>query len=258
MDHSSLPSVESPPVDSSSNLPHGALPETQLRHGPLKLAVAGLLSAIVGWWLLAEFPVSWQSSYQGTTAPPKAEQQRQMLYRFLNVAVVFAAVGAAIAFGCGCGHSLARRAWKVLFAVAVPSLALGFAGGAISTWCASRLQPSLMSLDIDLAKNILSHMVVWGGVGLGVGCAAALSAVRWAAFPKAMAAGSLGGVISAAGFVVVAAVFFPSFVTDDLLPARHIERLALFASNGLLMGLFVGMSLVPAHTPQAKPTPTRA
>lgn len=237
MNRASLPS-DSPQA--------GVNPQRRRRLAQLRPALAGLLGAVIGCGLLYEFPVSWEHVHEGTAPPSQAEQQLMAKYRVWNMAVIFGTMGAAIALGCVCGQPVWGRSWKVGLALAPASLLLGSVAGVAGLWCALRFPRQwLWSID-DLGQNIIYHLLIWSVVGLAAGFTAALPVARWGSLVKATIAGALGGVVSAAFFVVGAAVLFPSVVTDDLVPRLPIERFALFGLNGLMMGLFIGLALAPS------------
>jgi hypothetical protein len=213
--------------------------------GPLGLAAVGLFGALLTWALVDRIP-TWESGTVDTKAPPSAEQQ-EILARvgLLNEINPLACFGAVIALTFSATLAVVHRSWQMLLSGILAGVVLGASGGFLGGWTGHRIRFEDMPI-VDVARNLLEHALTWGLLGAGVGLAVALPSGRVSLLGKALVGAALAGVVAAAGYVVIAAILFPSYGVEGIASADQGIRLAVFCLNGMLMGAFIGVACAPA------------
>jgi len=236
----------------------------------LLLVIAGLVAGGIGWWLVNRYeqpfaPPEEQQKLAGkrmATIPLTAEEDARLaeldsLQERKNAAANTAALGLSLAAVVGLAAGLVGRSAAAAFAGLLGGAVAGAAFGAGGGWLAALVYQQLkigLGLDRSYAA-VASHAVTW--VSLGIAAAfAAWPGVRKAGVSLGRTAGAatIGALIAAALYPVVAAVAFAMNNSDLILPSGEWNRLAWIETAAVAITFAVaraalrGRAAVPVTT----------
>ncbi len=234
----SLPDSSAQTVDADSVEHSKASRDRTWRSGPLSGLICGLLAAGAA-WLIMELCLPLlgipESAMAGRREIPDEWVQQELVRRTLfSVGVL----GACLGLFLGSGEGIRRSGADIAKGAILGGL-FGAGFGVLAAWVGlqgfERLgeRPDLM--PIIVATSAVLGLVT-GGVGLGLGIVFGRS-FRMAV--TCTVAGLLSGVVAGICYTTLLSFYFPSAVTDVVLPVRWVDRAVWVAITAVFFGIIL-------------------
>lgn len=162
----------------------------------------------------------------------------------------YAIVGAAIAALVGLAQGVRQRSLLRMALGFAAGLLVGAIAGAGAAYGVTLLirQPAAASIAASV-KSAMGQVICWGLVGFACGLSVSAGTRRPARVLHLSAAGSIGGLLGAALYGVLAPLLFPLSNTDLLVPGTSASRLLWIGVAAASIGLMLARSR--ARSPQA-------
>ena len=242
-------SEPSPGKSESAPTPHVAPQQTGLTSGPLRGLSATLLAAVVTLGVVAAlFPWSQLPEHlEEVNAFSPMEEQQELQDAYVRITrtdgiamlAIFSAI-AAMALTVIEGLAIRRSGKGVglgvlgLFIGAATAVVGGLVGAVVldALWQNAALSP--------MAVTVITQMVMFGILGIGIGFSPALLHGRVAVIITAAAGGLLGGGLAGLLVPILTSFVLPAVNTEVLIPADNQARVCMVLVLAVMIGLTVG------------------